>query len=120
MIKVGNNIKKLRELKNYTQEFMATSLNMSQNGYSKIERDETEMTFTKLENIAKILEMDWRAVLDFDDKHIFNVHNCTNGTLGNNFSVIHNDKMIEHLQQEILHLRSENTFLLNNLKKSND
>ncbi len=117
MIKVGNNIKKLRELKNYTQEYMATALNMSQNGYSKLERDETEMSLTKLDSIAKVLEMDWRAVLDFDEKHFFNVHNGTNGTSGNNFSIHHNDKMIEHLQQEIHFLRTQNSQLLMDWKK---
>ena len=70
MIKVGNNIKKLRELKNFTQDYMASSLNISTNAYGKIERDETEMTLTKLDSISKIFEMDWRTFLDFDDKHI--------------------------------------------------
>ena len=117
MIKVGNNIKKLRELKNFTQEYMAASLNLSPNAYGKIERDETEMTLTKLDSISKIFEMDWRAILDFDDKHLFNVHNGTNGTSGNNFSVHHNDKMIEHLQQEIQFLRTQNTLLMNDRQK---
>lgn len=41
---VGSNIKKLRELKNFTQQYMADSLNMSDGGYSKIERDETDIS----------------------------------------------------------------------------
>ena len=117
MIKVGNNIKKLRELKNYTQEYMATALNLSQNGYSKLERDETEMSLNKLESIAKVLEIDWRAILDFDDKHFFNVHNFSNGAVGNNCSINHNDKMIEHLNQEIQFLRTQNTMLLTDRNK---
>lgn len=33
-MKIGENIKKMRELKGYTQEEMASKLNISQNGYS--------------------------------------------------------------------------------------
>ncbi len=40
MIKVGNKIKKLRELKNFTQLCIATSRNLRSNGYGKIERNE--------------------------------------------------------------------------------
>ncbi|MDR0802540.1 MAG: helix-turn-helix domain-containing protein, partial [Fluviicola sp.] len=34
---VGQKIKKLRELKNFTQEYMANRLEMTQPSYSKIE-----------------------------------------------------------------------------------
>jgi transcriptional regulator with XRE-family HTH domain len=50
---VGNKIKKLRELKNYTQEYMAQQMNLTPAGYSKLERDETEMTLNRLDEIAK-------------------------------------------------------------------
>jgi transcriptional regulator with XRE-family HTH domain len=40
---IGAKIKNLRELRNYTQAYMADQLNMSVNGYSKIEREETDV-----------------------------------------------------------------------------
>ncbi|HXA02953.1 MAG TPA: helix-turn-helix transcriptional regulator, partial [Cytophagaceae bacterium] len=40
---VGSKIKKIRELRNYTQEYMADRLQMSQSGYSKIETDEVDV-----------------------------------------------------------------------------
>jgi len=41
MINVAKNIRKIRELKNYKQEFIANELNISVRGYSKIENEET-------------------------------------------------------------------------------
>ncbi len=37
---VGSKIKQLRELRNYTQSYVATQLNISVSGYGKIERNE--------------------------------------------------------------------------------
>lgn len=119
MIKTGNKIKKIREYKDYTQEYMAQRLGLSITAYGKIERDETEMTLTRLDDIAKILEIDARQILDFDEKNIFNVENGHNAAIGNNNAVYHNEKMIEHLQQKISHLRQQNTKLLDIVNKTN-
>lgn len=75
---IGTKIKKIREFKNYTQEYMADQLGMSQTGYSKIERDEVELGFARLEQIAKILDLKVEDITSFDDKYIFNnYHNQT-------------------------------------------
>ena len=71
-MKIGDNIKKLRELRNYTQEYMAGGLDMSINGYGKIERDEVEITLTKLEKIAALLEVSVNQILQFDSISILN------------------------------------------------
>jgi len=70
---VGEKIKKLRELKNYTQQHMAAELDLSLSGYGKIERNETDISVSKLEKIAKILETDISSILSFDEKHVFNI-----------------------------------------------
>lgn len=36
---VASNIRKIRELRNYTQDYLAAKLGISQNAYSKIELD---------------------------------------------------------------------------------
>jgi transcriptional regulator with XRE-family HTH domain len=80
-MKIGNNIKKLRELRNYTQEVMAEKLNMSQNGYSKIERDETDVSFSRLVQISQVLEVNLLDLIAFDgQKMLFNVTNTNNQT----------------------------------------
>ncbi|QLB39456.1 helix-turn-helix domain-containing protein [Mannheimia pernigra] len=51
-------IRVLREIRQWSQEDMAEKLNMSVNGYAKIERGETKLTLNKLEQIANIFNMD--------------------------------------------------------------
>jgi transcriptional regulator with XRE-family HTH domain len=48
-MKVQEKIRSMRESKNWSKEEMATKLNMSVNGYSKIERGETNLHLSKLE-----------------------------------------------------------------------
>jgi len=55
---VAANIRKIREHRNYTQEYLAAKLNISQNAYSKIELGYTKITVERLFQIAIILEVD--------------------------------------------------------------
>ena len=85
-MQIGNKIKKIRELKNFTQNYMADSLGISQSAYSKIELGELEVTMSRLEKIAEIFKMKTEDVLSFNDKMIFNISNNLNG--GNVFGEI--------------------------------
>jgi len=76
-MKIGNKIKKMRELRNYTQEHMAAKLEMSQNGYSKIERDDTDVPFSRLVQIAKVLEVELVDLIAFDGQKLM-FHISTN------------------------------------------
>lgn len=49
-------IKRLRELRNYTQEYMAGRLGISQRGYSKIESGKSALSVQRLRQIAGALE----------------------------------------------------------------
>jgi transcriptional regulator with XRE-family HTH domain len=70
-VKLGENIKKLRELKNYTQQYLADELGMSLSGYGKIERDQTEITVNRLFEIIRILEVDLFTLLNFNGNDVF-------------------------------------------------
>ncbi len=74
----GEKIRKLRELKNYTQAYMSEKLNLSLSGYGKIERDEIDITLSRLQKIAEILGTDFNTILSFDEKNIFNFSNNHN------------------------------------------
>lgn len=54
---VGEKIRLQRLTKKYSQEYMAFLLDISQAAYSKIERDETELTLKRIYEIAEILEI---------------------------------------------------------------
>lgn len=64
-------IRTLREIKQWSQEEMAEKLNMSLNGYAKIERGETRLTLDKLEQIANIFNMDALEFMQNANKGIY-------------------------------------------------
>ena len=55
---IAANIRNKREFRNYTQEYLAFKLNISQNAYSKIELGYTKITVERLFQIAEVLELD--------------------------------------------------------------
>ena len=102
-------LKQLRELKNLTQEHIATQLGLSTRAYSKIESGETQLTIARLNEISKILEIDPIEVLGFDHQQIFN--NCSKeGNIGINHINIP-EKLIEQYEKRIQQLESEVLFL---------
>ena len=81
LMKVHEKIRKIRELKNFSQENMAEQLQMSVNGYAKIERGEVGLQMDKLEKIADVLGMDVVDLLSVDKSLVFlNMENSTNST----------------------------------------
>jgi transcriptional regulator with XRE-family HTH domain len=54
---VGEKIRLQRLTKNFSQEYMAFMLNISQAAYSKIERGETVLTLPRIYEIAEILQV---------------------------------------------------------------
>ena len=69
---VYENIRKIRELKNFTREFVATELKMSTSGYGKIERGEVDLTISKLIEISTVLDVSVEFILKFDVSIFFN------------------------------------------------
>ena len=65
------NIKKIRELKNLTRDFVAAELEMSTSGYGKIERGEIDLTISRVVQIAKILSVSVFDILFFDAEIFF-------------------------------------------------
>jgi len=57
IMEVGQNIRKIRELKGYSQEYVANALEISQRNYSHIEKNEIELNLSKLSKISEILEV---------------------------------------------------------------
>lgn len=86
MTHIADNIRKMRELRNFTQDYMATQLGITQAGYSKIESGTTDITFSKIEEIAQILNVTPTDLVAFDSQKYFNSFNNVEGS--NNGSVI--------------------------------
>lgn len=65
---IAVSIRKKRESKNYTQEYLAYKLNISQNAYSKIELGYTKITVERLFQIAGVLEVSAVDLLETDNE----------------------------------------------------
>lgn len=98
-------IKQIRELKNISQEFIATNLGLSTRAYSKIETGETQLTINRLNEISKILNIDPIEILGFDEKQIFNINNST-GNNGYNY-INYPEKLIEQKDETIQSLKEQ-------------
>lgn len=112
---LGEKIRKLRELKGFSQDYMADQLEISQRAYSKLEREETKLDWDRITHISKILEIDPIDLIQFDDSLIFN--NCSQS---GKINEIHNhfpDELKEQYEKRIQQLEDEIQFLRGALKK---
>ncbi|GIZ16311.1 helix-turn-helix domain-containing protein [Capnocytophaga catalasegens] len=119
MFNYHEKIRKVRENKNYTQEFMAESLHISQRAYSSIENGKTQLTIERLFDISKILEVSVSEILNLDNNNIYN--NFNNQGLKNRGHLVNfkqNDleeikllyeRIIKIKDHEIAFLRSQTT-----------
>lgn len=85
---IKDKIKNIRELKNYTQEYMAEKLGVTQAGYSKIEKGKTSLSYEKLVEIGRILDVSVEDIISFDYDRYFNGFNRITGN--NNGSILIN------------------------------
>jgi transcriptional regulator with XRE-family HTH domain len=111
-LNIGTKIKKLRELKNLTQEHMASVIGVTQSAYSRLELGETEITYSKLARIADELGMKPEDVISFNESMVFNVmHNQTgNGLIIQNNTLVNEERdlyklQIETLKEEVAYLK---------------
>ena len=74
---INEKIRLLRQQKGLSQAKMARQLNISTNGYGNIERGQTNLSLTKLKQIAAILDENLMELVKGNDKNIIN-------TMGNN------------------------------------
>lgn len=112
---IGNKIKNIRELKNFTQEYMAEKLDISQAAYSKLEKGDIKVSSDKLSQIAKILDVNPEDITAFDSQKYFNSFNNVKGS--NNGSIIigaDETELIKNLYEDKISLLEK---LLSNTEK---
>jgi len=72
IMQVSDKLKFIRHIKHWSQEEVAHRLNISPSAYGSMERGETKLSLKRLEELAKIFEMDFTQLLDSSEKNIFN------------------------------------------------
>ncbi|MGY0425983.1 MAG: helix-turn-helix domain-containing protein [Polaribacter sp.] len=103
-INIGSKIRKVRKVKGFSQEYMAISLGITQNSYSKLENQKTKLSLELINKISEILEIDFIDLISFDENSIFDKNN---NMLDNNFS----KELKELYEDQIIHLKEEIIFL---------
>ncbi|RKZ90351.1 MAG: XRE family transcriptional regulator [Candidatus Parabeggiatoa sp. nov. 1] len=89
-IKLSEKIKFIRSVRGWTQEDVADKLGISTHAYAKIERGETDVNFSRLQQIAQVMEIELPRLLDLNDKNVFNFacdHNTQCQKIDNNWQV---------------------------------
>lgn len=107
MNNIGFNIRKVREQKGFSQEYVANQLNISQASYARLENEDTKVTVDRLFQIAQILETE---IGDFFDENKLNIQSQVYNaeTYGNGYIqnlVIENkdtlNKLVESYQERL-------------------
>lgn len=100
---IGRNIARIREMRGMKQETLAELLGVSQQKISVFENAEA-LEDTKLEPIAKALEISMEALKNFSEDAVFNIISNTfneNSSNNNNYQCTFNpiDKLLEAYEE---------------------
>lgn len=95
----------------FSQFQLADLLNISQRAYSKIENDETDISISRLQQIANVLDTKMESILDFNSTQVFNQYynKLANGIVQNQ-QVVNDDSLkscFQELKNEISELKKE-------------
>lgn len=106
-LNIGQKLRKLRNEKGFSQEFLADRLNISQKTYSNMENDRTPITVEILKQLSSELEVDMIDLIT-DSKIIvqYNISKDTstfNGVVNNNFP----EELVNQLKERIIDLKNQ-------------
>lgn len=99
---IGHNIKKLREIRGYSQEYVANKVDLSQKGLSRIENGEVSPTYDMMLAICSTLEITIQELLNFNEAIIFN--NIATSQTGGEYIAYNNTniKEVKELYEKLL------------------
>ena len=105
-LSVVQRVKKVRVEKNFTQDYLAKKLGLSQKAYSKIENSESKLNVDTLIKISEILDTPITNFLDESSRPI--VNDYSNRTGGDNiiYKNIYNEKT-EDLYNQLLKAKDD-------------
>jgi transcriptional regulator with XRE-family HTH domain len=131
----GQKLRLLREFRNYSQEYIAEKLGITQHAYSRIENNQTKITAERLEKLAAILNIpplellsDKEPIISFsgaaspvstssspNNEHWKEMIESTRQLYGQ--VICSKDEKIAHLENEINALRKEKDRIIHLIEK---
>lgn len=116
-----DNIRKFREQKQWSQEYMAEQLGLSKNGYAKIERGESRPSLDRLEQITAVFGIGMTDLFSDERQSICliseNSQHSSNYYHSDNALILENEKLklaLTH-KDELLTQKDEQITLLKNM-----
>ena len=104
---VNDKIRMMREMNNWTQEYVADKLHMSLTSYAKLERGESRLHLDKLTKIAEVFQVNIADLLSLDKQGlIWLISGDGSGNYSNlNYYKTHNERdfQIEKLTLQLQH-----------------
>ena len=116
---LSSKLRILREVHDYTQEYVAGVLDVSQNTYSLIEKGDTKITIDRLAKLAALYNMELADLITLNEQTYINTITNSQGVCSKNVTV--NNSLSEDeralFKQTINRLEKENERLHNLLEK---
>lgn len=113
-MKVQKKIRELRKENDWTQEEMGKRMNLSRNGYAKLESGERKLSLDKLQKIADIFQVDITELLNSNQEGIVHLSSDERTNSPNYYNshasqeidrlqliISHKEEIIQHQNQEI-------------------
>lgn len=92
--RLGNKLRMLREVHNYTQEYIANILDVAPNTYSLMEKGQAQFTIDRIEKLADFYKMDISDLLKLNDQTIIHHISHSSGICSETVNV-HNNGLSE-------------------------
>jgi transcriptional regulator with XRE-family HTH domain len=126
---LGHKIRKMRELRNLTQDYVATRLGISQSNSARMESNDVSIPDKRLVELSEILQTTPKAIRSFDEGVIFNITHGDNSSADqhvtvNNYQIspelqkLYEDK-IRLMEEKIIFLEDRVQYLTTGSKKGN-
>ncbi len=111
MKNIGQKVRRIREEKQLTQDFIAHKLEISQNTYSKIESGSIKLTIDRISELSKILDVPIEDMLS-DDTKTFHLNNNHIEKFYIENLQEENKGLVQSLKDQVKYLQEENQRLL--------
>lgn len=116
-LRVGENIKRIREFRELSQADMAGYLEVNKETYGRMERGEVDFKLQTLFDIAEKLEVPFQKLIDADAQNYFSATGSNNSNiLGNNVINGPSDEVLKMLTQTFNLIKEQHVAIMELVK----
>ncbi|MCC6691515.1 MAG: helix-turn-helix transcriptional regulator [Bacteroidia bacterium] len=103
---INSNVKKIRQQKKLTQDFVAKKLGVSRVWYNKLENDEVAIKVDILPKLAEIFKVPVQELTQVNDSNYFSTTN-NNSQIKNIANVVNDNSEIKELYEKLLNSKND-------------